>query len=269
MTRRILLFGVLALTALWTLTAQAQVTPTSSCTGPQFFKGTYATVDFSGQITTAISAGTTTGGTTTGGTTTGGTTTGGTTTGGTTTAITGPFGSISVLTADGAGKITNGAAVASVNGVNVVQNFTGTYTIGTNCIGTLLLTFTSATGTVAPGQTTTGTTPNNPFTTGTTNPFITVGTTTGGTTTGGTTTGGTTGGTTTGGTTGGTTTGGTSGGTTTGGTTTSGSTLSFGQAVINFVLVGDGTQFFYAQANQGVVVTGTGVRQSITGAPLP
>src|SRR5579885_528970 len=153
MTRRMTLFGVLAAAALWTLPAQAQVAPTSSCTGPQFFKGTYATVDFCGQITTAISAGTTTGGTTSGGTTTGGTTTGGTTTGGTTTggtttggattAITGPFGSISVLTADGAGKITSGAAVASVNGVNVVQNFTGTYTIGTNCIGTMLLTFTA------------------------------------------------------------------------------------------------------------------------------
>ena len=46
------------------------------------------------------------------------------------------------FTADGAGHITAGSETVSNNGVISTKTFTGSYSIATNCIGTLTLTFT-------------------------------------------------------------------------------------------------------------------------------
>ena len=46
------------------------------------------------------------------------------------------------FTADGAGHLTAGLQVASQNGVIVTQTYTGTYTVATNCTGSLTLNYT-------------------------------------------------------------------------------------------------------------------------------
>lgn len=49
--------------------------------------------------------------------------------------------SVGHFTADGAGNITNGSQTLSQNGVISTQTYTGTYSIATNCTGTVALNF--------------------------------------------------------------------------------------------------------------------------------
>ena len=56
----------------------------------------------------------------------------------------GPRTAVGVFTLDGAGNLTNGVATSSLNGSIADETFSGTYTVSSNCTGTLSVTIYSS-----------------------------------------------------------------------------------------------------------------------------